>query len=85
MGMLCCLYWRDFDSSAGTRRVHFGTRGHSRARATSRDVVWNVLEMTESRPSLDKLLQTGTLRCPRRRETDPSYAREGGHLALIGC
>jgi hypothetical protein len=29
---------------AGTRRVHFGTGGHSRARATSRDTAWNALE-----------------------------------------
>jgi hypothetical protein len=34
-----------FRRFAGTRRVHLGAGGHSRARATSRDTVWNVLEL----------------------------------------
>jgi hypothetical protein len=37
MGILCCLRWRRFGLLAGTRRVHFGTGGHSGARTTPRD------------------------------------------------
>jgi hypothetical protein len=33
-----------FECFAGTKRVHLGTGGHSRARATSRGTAWRVLE-----------------------------------------
>src|SRR6266540_1488686 len=36
-----------FGFFAGTRRVHFGTGGHSRARATFRDTARDVLETLE--------------------------------------
>src|SRR4051794_8664223 len=40
---------------AGTRRVHFGTGGHSRARATSCDTVWDVLKTLDRNHLLEKL------------------------------
>jgi hypothetical protein len=55
---------------AGTKRVHFGTGGHARAHATSRDTAWNVLEMLDPDHLLRKLLQTGDLRCPSWRDAD---------------
>jgi hypothetical protein len=55
---------------AGTRRVHFGTGGHSRARATSRDTAYDMLETLDRDGRLEKLLQTGGPRCPRWRDTD---------------
>jgi site-specific recombinase XerD len=39
---------------AGTRRVHFGTGGHSRARATSRDTVLDRARDTRSQPLTGK-------------------------------
>jgi hypothetical protein len=50
------------------RRVHFGTGGHSRARARSRDTVWNVRKTLDRDHSIE--MQTGSLRCPRWREVD---------------
>jgi hypothetical protein len=66
---------------AGTRRVHFGTSGHSQARVTSRDTVWNVLEMIKSRPLARKTPANYTLCCPRRRDTDPSTLERGSSHA----
>ena len=62
---------------AGTRRVRFGTGGHSRARATSRDTARNVPETLDPDHLLRKLLHTGDLRCPSWRTLTPSFAREG--------
>jgi hypothetical protein len=45
--------------SAGTRRVHFGTGGHTRARATSRDAARDVLETLDRDRPVGKFLQTG--------------------------
>ena len=45
-----------FRHFAGTRRVHFGNGGHSRARATSRDTARNVLETLDRDKALEKLL-----------------------------
>ena len=63
---------------AGTRRVHFGTGGHSRARATSRDTVWNVLERQDRDHSLEKLLQISNRRCLRWRDVDLLLSLGGG-------
>jgi hypothetical protein len=59
-----------FGFFAGTRRVHFGTGGHSRARSTSRDTALTVLETVHRDHSLEKFLQTGGRRCPRWRDAD---------------
>jgi hypothetical protein len=61
----------------GTRRAHFGTGGHSRAGATSRDTAWNVPKTLDRDHSLERLLQTGGWRCRRRCDADSSFAREG--------
>jgi hypothetical protein len=45
---------------AGTRRVHFGTGEHSRARATSCDPVRGVLKTLDRNHLLEKFLQTTT-------------------------
>ena len=62
---------------AGTRRVHFGTGGHSRARATSRDIAWNVLETrdraTNSKSSCKQAV--GVARAGA--ALTPSFAKEG--------
>jgi hypothetical protein len=50
--------------------LSFGTGGHSRARATSRDTAWNVLEILDPDHSLEKFLQTDRRRCPRWRDAD---------------
>src|SRR6266536_4404277 len=55
---------------AGTRRVHFGTGGHSTARATSRDTAWNALEALDRDYRREKFLQTRHRRCPRWRDGD---------------
>ena len=64
---------------AGTRRVHFGTGGHPRARATPRDTAWDVLETLDRDHLLEKFLQN---RLGGVAHTDatltPSFAREGG-------
>jgi hypothetical protein len=54
------------------RFIHFGTAGHSRACATSRDTAWNVLETLDRDQSLEKLLQTHGRRCPRGRKLTTS-------------
>jgi hypothetical protein len=66
-----------FEVAAGTRRVHFGTGGHSRASAPSRDTSWNVLETVHCGHSLGKLLQIGSWRCPPRRDADSLLRLEG--------
>jgi hypothetical protein len=58
-----------------------GTFWDSRALAGMSDVSRHVLEMIESRPLARKLLQTRTLRCPRRRDTDRSFAKGSSHAA----
>jgi hypothetical protein len=42
----------------------------ARARATSRDTAWNVLETLDPDHSLEKFLQTDRRRCPRWRDAD---------------
>jgi hypothetical protein len=65
---------------AGTRRVHFGTGGHPRARATPRDTAWDVLETLDRDHLLEKFLQN---RLGGVAHTDatltPSFAREGAY------
>src|SRR6266540_6130268 len=65
-----------FRHFTGTRRVHFGTGGHSRARATSRDTAWDVLETLDRDHSLEKFLQAGGRRCPRWRDADSLLVRD---------
>src|SRR5688572_27076468 len=62
---------------AGTRRVHFGTGGHSRALATSRDTARNVLETLDRDRLLQKFLQTGRRRCLHWRDADSLLLYEG--------
>jgi hypothetical protein len=65
-----------FRRFAGTRRVHFGTGGHSRARATSRDIAWNVLEILDRcLSSKSSCKQASALPILAGRLT-PSFARE---------
>jgi hypothetical protein len=66
-----------FQAVAGTRRVHFGTGGHSRAHAASRDTARNVLETLDCERSLDKLPANRPLALPALAHTlSPSFARE---------
>ncbi len=51
-----------FRRFAGTRRVHFRPGGHLRARATSRDLAWDVLETVDRDDWLGKFLQTAPVR-----------------------
>src|SRR5919106_1493716 len=66
-----------FRRLAGTRRVHFGTGGHSRAHATSRDAASSVLKRLDRDLLLKKLLQTGSRRCPCRRNPGPPPRERG--------
>ena len=68
---------------AGTRRVHFGTGGHSRARTTSRGTAWNVLETLDCEHALEKFLQTGGRSCPHWREADSLLRLSGGHHIAV--
>src|SRR6266511_580108 len=77
MGMYCCLPRRILDPSRVTKRVHFGTGGHSRARATSRDSASVVLETRGRDRRHGKTLQTGTRVARAGAKLSPSFAREG--------
>jgi hypothetical protein len=59
--------FRDF---AGTRRVHFGTGGHLRARATSRGAAWDADETGDRDDGFGKFLQTDVWCYPWWREAD---------------
>ena len=69
---------------AGTRRVHFGTGGHSRARATSRDTAYDTREtLDRDRRLEEKLLQTECPRCLRWRDADHLLALERSSLGIL--
>jgi hypothetical protein len=53
-----------FGLFAGTRRVHFGTGGQSRARGTSRGTARNVLETLDRDHSLEKAPANGDSALP---------------------
>jgi hypothetical protein len=59
-----------FRVAAGTRRVHFGTGVHTRARATSRDTAEAVVNGLDRDHQLGKCLQGRVRRCPRWRKYD---------------
>jgi hypothetical protein len=63
MGTQCCLKWRH-GRFAGTRRVHLGTSGHSRAR-TSRDTTPIVLDARHSVPLVTRRAQRASQPCAR--------------------
>jgi hypothetical protein len=62
---------------AGTRRVHFGTSGHSRARATSRDTAWKMLETLERDTHPKNPCKQGSGVDRSGAMTTPSFASEG--------
>jgi hypothetical protein len=64
---------------AGTRRVHFGTGGHPRARATPRDTAWDVLETLDRDHLLEKFLQNRLGVAHTDATLTPSFAREGAY------
>jgi hypothetical protein len=68
---------------AGTRRVHFGTGGHSRARAASRDTTWGVPDRIDRDRRVGKFLQSAFLRCPRWHDADSLLRYEG--VITPGC
>ena len=70
MGILVLPAMAKFRRFAGTRRVHFGTGGHSRARAASRGTAKDMLETVARDDWLGKLLQIGVWCCPCWREAD---------------
>jgi hypothetical protein len=73
---LCCLRWRDLDASR-VRDGYILTGGHSRARATSRDTAWNVLETLDRDRSLEKFLQLDLAVARPGAKLATSFTREG--------
>jgi hypothetical protein len=70
IGFSRCLRRRNFDASRVRDGVHFGTGGHARASAPSRDTSSNVLETVHRGYPLGKLLQMDGWRCPPRHDSD---------------
>jgi hypothetical protein len=66
-----------FGFFAGTRRVHFGTGGHSRAFATSPDLRHDLFEILDRDHRLGKFLQTGSGVARLCAKLSTSFASEG--------